>query len=144
MVHWRWETGTMSEKHSVEIRCSACGQDSLLLREPVYDGFARTGETLKCASCGHVYDSEADVPFRHASTTRVFTEADRSHTPEVFASGEADRLCRHCVQYVVNPFMQWCGLHRKEVEATDSCNRFEPRPPAEEDAEPDDPGPSLL
>ncbi len=118
----------MSEKHSIEICCSACGQDALLLREPAYDGFTRIGETLKCASCGHEYASEEEVPFKHAQTAQVFTDADRSHAPEVFADGEAGNLCRYCKSYVVNPFMQWCGTHKKEVQATDSCDQFLPMP----------------
>ena len=122
----------MSEKRSIEICCSACGQDALLLREPAYEGFTRVGETLQCAACGHVFASEDEVPFKHARKARVFSDADRSHTPNVFAKGEAERLCRHCANYVVNPFLQWCGLHKKEVEATDSCDRFEPKPEPEE------------
>jgi hypothetical protein len=45
----------------------------------------------------------------------------------LFAEEERGRMCRYCREYVVNPFLQRCGLHRCEVEATDTCPRFEPK-----------------
>jgi hypothetical protein len=59
------------------------------------------------------------------SEQAVFTDADRSADVDVFEENEAGHLCRYCVHYVVNPFMQWCALHKREVEATDTCDRFE-------------------
>lgn len=114
---------------SREIQCPACGQETLLLRQPRYEGFAKIGETLSCASCGHAFASEAEVPFKQRAKMDVFTESDRSKPVEVFTEGEHRRLCRYCAHYVLNPFMQWCGLHKKEVQATDSCDQFAPRPP---------------
>lgn len=123
----------MPEQKKVEILCSACGAEALLLREPRYEGFRRTGETLTCSACRHEYASEAEVPFKESAPPVVFTEADRSAPVHLFQEGEAERLCRHCAHYVVNPFMQWCGVRKKEVEATDTCPRFrrrpEPKPP---------------
>jgi hypothetical protein len=119
----------------VEIICAACGADTLLIRTPRYDGFKKTGEILTCASCGHEYPGEDEVPFKGQAKVEVFTEDDRPRGVKLFDEHEAERLCRHCVNYVVNPFMQWCSYHRKEVEATDTCSRFEPRPkPAADDA----------
>lgn len=123
----------MAEHLPVEIECPGCGRDTLLLREPRYDGFTRVGEWLSCASCGHEFASEEDVPYRHRRKARVFTEEDRSRDPRIFGEDEADRLCRHCGNYVVNPFMQWCALHRKEVEATDTCPQFQPAACADHD-----------
>ncbi|MBP7829432.1 MAG: hypothetical protein KA248_05905 [Kiritimatiellae bacterium] len=123
----------MPESKGIEIVCAACGAEALLRREPRYEGFRKTGEILTCAACGHEYASEEEVPFKEKGRPHVFSEADRSAPVHVFREGEAERLCRHCVHYVINPFMQWCGLHRREVEATDTCARFqrkpEPKPP---------------
>ena len=112
----------------VEIICTACGREALLVREPVYDGLRKTGEVLKCSACGHVYADEGEIHFKTGEAPKVFDESDREHRPEVFEAGETERLCRHCAHYVVNPFMQWCGVHHREVEATDTCDDFEPRP----------------
>ncbi|RKX41374.1 MAG: hypothetical protein DRP64_11405 [Verrucomicrobia bacterium] len=110
---------------AVEIMCSSCGADTLLNREAVYDGFIKTGEKLTCSSCGHVYASEEEVPFKsHKAEPQIFTEADRSAKVEVFDEGENKRICRYCANYTVNPFTQFCAIHKKEVQATDTCGRF--------------------
>ncbi len=110
---------------AVEIICRNCGADALLHREAVYDGFAKTGEKLTCSSCGFEYASEAEVPFKsHKAEPQIFTEADRSAKIEVFDEGENRKICRYCANYTVNPFTQFCAIHKKEVQATDTCDRF--------------------
>lgn len=131
----------MPEGKPVEIVCSACGKDTLLMRRPKYDGFTRVGESLTCSSCGHEYASEAEVPFKGKKAVRVFTDADRSAEVKVFHEDEKGRVCRYCASYLVNPFTQWCSLHRKEVEATDTCDRFTRRPPPKEEKKPEAQGP---
>lgn len=116
----------MSAKR-VEIVCPRCKAETLLVRRPVYEGLKKTGEELFCSACGHRFASEAEVPYKQKQEVRVFSEADRPAPVEVFQEGEARALCRSCAHYVVNPFVQWCARHRKEVEATDSCEHFEPR-----------------
>ncbi len=120
----------------VEIVCAACGAEAVLLRRPLYEGFKRTGESLCCAACGHVYADEAQVPFKVRAAPQVFTAADRSPAVEVFREDEAQRLCRHCESYVVNPFVQRCSRHGREVEATDTCADFAPRPVPPQPASP--------
>jgi hypothetical protein len=110
---------------SLEIVCTACGAETLVRRETVYDGFVKKGERFLCLSCGHAYPDRASVPFKTRRTAAIFTEADRVRKPEVFASDEA-RNCRRCRHYVVNPFTQRCGLNWKIVQATDTCGKFEP------------------
>jgi hypothetical protein len=111
---------------AVEIICSHCGADTLLNREAVYDGFIRNGERLICSCCGYEYASEDEVPFKERKAEpKVFTDADRSAKIAVFDEGENQRLCRYCANYIVNPFTQFCALHKKEVQATDTCERFQ-------------------
>jgi hypothetical protein len=43
---------------------------------------------------------------------------------EVFSEEDGLRLCMNCRHYVVNPFVQRCMVHKKEVEATDTCIVF--------------------
>ena len=110
---------------AVEIICSECGADSLLNREAVYDGFTKTGEKLVCSNCGFEYPSETEVPFKEKRTEpEIFTEADRDAKVEVFEDSENRRLCRYCANYIVNPFTQFCAVHKKEVQATDTCDDF--------------------
>ena len=118
-----------------DTRCPGCGRDALTLVRPRYDGFKKTGEDRVCASCGFVYPPDTGAP-KPAPKPRVFTDEDRPAPVRAFVEGEADALCRRCAHYVVNPFRQWCGFHRREVEATDTCERFErrPDPPARPEA----------
>lgn len=110
---------------AVEIICTNCGADTLLKREAVYDGFTKISEKLTCSSCGFEYVSEAKVPFKqHKAEPKIFTDADRSAKIDVFDEKETECLCRYCVNYIVNPFTQYCALHKKEVQATDTCPQF--------------------
>ena len=119
----------------VEIICAACKTESLLKREPKYEGFKKVGETLSCAACGCVYATEADVPFKPQAKPKVFDDADAPHTVRVFREDEKGQACRYCAHYVVNPFTQRCSLHQKTVEATDWCGQFERKDDTAESAQ---------
>jgi len=98
-----------------------------LIRKPLYEGFRKVGESVTCSACGHALTPEELPAGRRPSKPAVFTEADRTRIADPFAGDERGRLCRYCRHYTVNPFRQWCGLHRRETEATDTCPRFEVR-----------------
>ncbi|NLB66496.1 MAG: hypothetical protein GX803_08505 [Lentisphaerae bacterium] len=115
------------EPEKKEFRCPHCGRDSWLQRQPLYDGFTRTGETLLCALCRHEFASEAEITFKEGGRPKIFTEADRPRPVKVFSEDEKGRMCRYCAEYVVNPFVQRCALHQVEVEATDTCPHFRPK-----------------
>jgi len=121
---------------SAAIQCTKCGKESFLRREPIFEGFQKTGETLSCVSCGHVFASEQEVPFVASKKPQIFTDADRSEKISLFTSDEVGHNCRHCKHYVKNPFIQRCGLHQMEVAATDCCADFTPKP---DDPDADDP-----
>ncbi|NCA81242.1 MAG: hypothetical protein EOM72_00660 [Opitutae bacterium] len=125
----------------VELRCPACARDSWLLRKSRYDGFTKTGEALTCALCGHVFASEAEIAFTGSRKPKVFSEDDRPRPVKVFREDEKGKMCRYCAEYVVNPFLQRCGLHRCEVQATDTCPHFRPKPPPPPGEEKTEPNP---
>ena len=131
------------EPAKVEFRCPACGQDAWLARKPQYDGFKKIGETLSCALCGHAFASEAEIPFKD-NRPKVFSADDRPRPVQVFREDEKGKMCRYCAEYVVNPFLQRCGLHKCEVQATDTCPQSTPKPPPKEEAEPEKPNPFRL
>ncbi len=119
---------------SNEIACVACGQTALVRREPRYEGFRKTGETIVCTACGHRYADGERIPWRDKEQGPVlFFEADRPAAVRIFHADERGRCCRYCIHYVVNPFTQRCDRHRCTVSATDLCADFEaaPSPPAE-------------
>ena len=116
------------EPSKVELHCPACGRDSWLLRKPKYDGFTKVGEALTCALCTHEFASEEEILFKNSRKPQVFSEDDRPRPMKVFREDEKGQMCRYCAEYVVNPFLQRCGLHRCEVQATDTCPHFHPKP----------------
>ncbi len=118
----------MNERKSIEIICRSCGKESLLLRKPMYEGLKKTGEILACAGCGHIYESEEQIPYKYSNTVDVFDKGDLPGKIEIFEEGENRKICRYCNNYIVNPFTQWCSVHKEEVAATDTCDRFETRP----------------
>ncbi|NLB56085.1 MAG: hypothetical protein GX811_10040 [Lentisphaerae bacterium] len=114
----------MTNQKQVEIICPACGSDSLLKREPVYEGLKKTGEKASCSYCGHVFTEPDKIPFKNKATPKIFDKDDLNSAPQIFEEDENKQLCRYCAHYVVNPFIQWCALNKREVEATDTCSKF--------------------
>lgn len=111
-----------------KIDCPVCGEVSFLKRSPDYDGFRKIGEILSCVSCRHVFDDEKNVPFHSpAPSPSRGPDAAPSILDAWFGTDAINRSCRHCKHYVVNPFIQRCALHQREVEATDDCEQFSKR-----------------
>ena len=109
----------------VEIICQNCKQETLLKREPIYNGFNKIGIKLSCTGCGIVFENEKDIMFKKSSTKKIiFTDEDYSKNVKIFDKNENNELCRYCASYIVNPFTQYCSVHKKEVQATDSCDEF--------------------
>lgn len=106
--------------------CPACNRETLLLKEAVYEGFTRVGERLKCAVCGETLEAPVEPPARKMPA--IFSDDDRPKTPQIFDEGENRVICRYCRHYIVNPFKQRCGLHGRDVDATDTCPQFETQP----------------
>ena len=113
---------------NIEMDCPACGKTTFLRREPVYDGFKKTGERLFCASCGHGFPSETEVSFREKRKLDFFTDDEKPRQAQIFNDDEKWRNCRYCRYYIVNPFTQRCAVHNREVQASDYCEKFEKKP----------------
>ncbi|MCL1921696.1 MAG: hypothetical protein FWG50_11605 [Kiritimatiellaeota bacterium] len=110
----------------LEIRCSGCGEVTLVRTEAVYEGFTRIGEAYICTSCGKRYASAEETPFAAADKKpQVFTEADREVALTVFDADERQHCCGWCKHMVLNPFGQRCGVSNRFTEATDICEHFE-------------------
>lgn len=107
--------------------CPVCAKETLVIKEPVYEGFTRVGERMKCAVCGHCMAAPAAPPPPAKKVPALFADDDLPAPVKLFAEGENRTICRYCRNYLINPFKQWCGLHLKEVEATDTCGQFEAR-----------------
>ena len=109
----------------MKIICSGCGAESVVKREPVYDGFKKIGEKFTCVACGRQYASEEELPVITGKKPGIFGADDMPKKLDIFKEDEKGKSCRYCRNYIVNPFTQRCGLHDKEVLATDICFDFE-------------------
>lgn len=116
---------------SLEIICPECHAETLVRKEPVYDGFKKAGEKIFCSSCGFEFPDDQKVPYRKKAAPKVFEESDRPRKIDIFRDDEKEQNCRHCEHYVVNPFVQRCALHEKEVQATDICFDFKKKEEAD-------------
>jgi rRNA maturation protein Nop10 len=110
--------------------CPVCQEETLFRLEAVYDGLRKTGERSICTQCGKALSSspKADSPASAKDPlSALFGDgASAEVAPALFdVEAETSRLCRKCAHYVLHPFTQRCGLHDKEVQATDSCPQFE-------------------
>jgi hypothetical protein len=120
----------------LEITCTECGVETLVRKEPVYDGFKKVGEKVFCASCGHEFSDENNVPYMEKKPAlSIFDDSDKPKKLDIFKDEERVQNCRHCEYYLVNPFVQRCSLHEKEVDATDVCFDFKLKEQEEAEAE---------
>jgi len=118
-----------------ELFCPVCNRENLVIATAVYDGFKRTGEQTACANCGHVFAASEIKPVERKKPV-IFSDDDRPAPIKLFEEGENRVICRYCTHYIVNPFKQMCGLHRREVEATDTCDQFSARGDKKEESNP--------
>ena len=118
---------------SKKIFCPSCRQESAVKVVKKYDGFTLIGEMDICAFCGYEFGEEEP-------------EIIKERPPGWVNDKDLKKLCRHCRHYVINPFVQKCVLHDREVEATGTCRDFSlpPVPKKTERKEDDLPPPSFL
>lgn len=108
----------------LEIICPLCGKETLVRREPVYEGFQKVGETCFCTECGGEVPADDGVQVVPRKKLNIFSDDDKPEAQAIFGEDERQRCCRYCQHYVLNPFTQRCGLHGRDVESTDLCFNF--------------------
>ncbi len=121
-----WMETNQNPEHMSGLRA-----ESLLKREPVYEGFRRARVKLSCLSCGHVFGSEAEVPFKQKHAPSVFSREDAAAPVKIFQGEGGPPLppLRGLRGQSLCPALRPAG---KIVEATDSCEFFQRLQPADE------------
>ncbi|MFC1643618.1 hypothetical protein ACFL1F_00880 [Chlamydiota bacterium] len=94
-----------------KIICPKCNQETFIKKEKVYQGFTPIGDRNICAFCNEEIDEDK-------------VKIKKDDKLEIFDEEKEKKVCRLCRHYVVNPWTQKCVLHKKYVEALDSCGDF--------------------
>jgi len=94
------------------ILCPGCKQESVLKVEKKFEGLTVVGETKKCAFCGYEFTDD-DIPIVEEEKSDFFNDVGKGN------------VCRNCVNFVVNPWVQKCIIKDEEVDALDSCDKFD-------------------
>ncbi|MBR4075616.1 MAG: hypothetical protein IKK25_02000 [Lentisphaeria bacterium] len=114
--------------------CPHCGNSSFLKKESVMDGWTKTGEVLKCASCGALVEEIKEEAAGPAAASAPKSNAlaallggdDTEKIANPFEQTER-RFCRDCKHRVMNAFRIYCSLHDKDVGPMDDCPQYEKR-----------------
>ena len=120
--------------------CPHCGKDSFLKKETLMNGWTRTGEVLKCASCGAVIRNLDPAPSAASEEGGASGRAGLNAlsallggdtetgpaAPEGFLDQER-KFCRDCAYRIATAFRMRCGRHDRDVNPMDDCPDFTPR-----------------
>ncbi|MBQ7694969.1 MAG: hypothetical protein IJT50_07565 [Lentisphaeria bacterium] len=117
-----------------KVLCPHCGEKTLVRERKVFDeNFSPVGVKFVCAFCG----GELELPSASDSVPAPSKQEEAAERLSRLLGGEraakaafapeADdgHFCLHCRNFVKHPFMNRCGLTMKEVQAIDSCEKFE-------------------
>lgn len=128
--------------------CPHCGRNSFLKKESVMDGWKKTGEVLKCASCSAWI---ADLPWEEASAAGkkgvgntaagkdaapspedalkklLGTDEEEDNTKNAEFLKEKLSFCRDCAHMVSNAFRLYCTKWDRDVNPMDDCPAHTPR-----------------
>ena len=69
--------------------------------------------------------NEESISFKISKNKKSIFNNEDFIKQKIFDEDENNQLCRYCSFYLINPFTQYCSIHKKEVEATDTCDKFE-------------------
>ncbi len=103
--------------------CPHCGENSFLMKEAVMEGWKKTGDVLKCVSCGAVIENV--VPETAEQEKSDAQTRKRDALAALFGEEPAEkRFCRDCKFRVMNAFRIRCMKHDKDVNPMDDCEDF--------------------
>ena len=112
--------------------CPHCGEDSIVRKKTLFDGWKAAGEILVCSLCGkQVGNASADAG---QSVARAADErlrkaesllGSRLEPKKTLDREGIERFCKNCTHYLVHPFQSRCLLWNRAVEPMADCPKFE-------------------
>ncbi len=123
--------------------CPHCGRNSFLKKESVMDGWKKTGEVLKCASCsawvadlplgGREEEGESSAAGKENSRSsgdalkKLLGTEEEDQTKNAEFLKEKLSFCRDCAHMVSNAFRLYCTKWNRDVNPMDDCPAHTPR-----------------
>ena len=116
-----------------KVLCPHCGEKTLAKEKKLLDeSFSPVGVKFVCAFCGGELEmpaaAAAPAPSKEKEAAeRLSRLLGGERVAKAAFAPEADdgHFCLHCKNFVKHPFMNRCGLTMREVQAIDSCEKFE-------------------
>ena len=113
--------------------CPHCGEESLVKRKVLTEGFRKTGEALVCALCGAVVgepatpaaEAKAAADERGRKLAALLGGDEREKV--TLAADPESRFCRDCRHFIAHPFRSRCGLTGETADPMADCDAFAAR-----------------
>lgn len=113
--------------------CPHCGERTVIKEKKIFDdGFSLKEIKFLCGLCGGEVEKsngseKKDAGASSAAAERLSALLGGEKVQKMVLAPEEDdgHFCLHCRHYIKHPFLTRCALTLKEVQATDSCGKFE-------------------
>ena len=116
-----------------KVLCPHCGEKTIAKEKKLLDeNFSPVGVKFVCAFCGGelemasaAYASSPSKEQEAAERLSRLLGGEKAAKAAFVPEADDGHFCLHCKNFVKHPFMNRCGLTMKEVQAIDSCEKFE-------------------
>ncbi|HCE46599.1 MAG TPA: hypothetical protein DET40_23885 [Lentisphaeria bacterium] len=118
-------------KPGQQTKCSHCGKECFLVKKTLMDGWTKLGDILACSCCSAKIADLDGEKTKTVDTTKKFSALEdllaekKKEGPKIESSEDEKHFCRDCMHFVSHPFLNRCGLHKKNVGPMDDCDKFE-------------------
>jgi hypothetical protein len=116
-----------------KVRCSHCGQDTVVKEKTLMDGWTPLGKVLSCAICGGELGEAGDAAAKAETSNaamnslKALLQAEEDVKPVIELEAGEGQFCKDCVHFVPHPFITRCGLFDRPTDPMDDCPRFSPK-----------------
>ncbi|MFZ2654911.1 MAG: hypothetical protein WAX69_08330 [Victivallales bacterium] len=118
-------------KPGQQTKCPHCGKECFLVKKTLMDGWAKLGDILACSCCSaKIADLDEEKAAKAADGSKNFSALEnllaekKKEGPKIEATDDEKHFCRDCMHFVSHPFLNRCGLHKKNVGPMDDCADF--------------------
>ncbi len=121
-------------KPGQQMECPHCGKDCFLVKKTLMDGWTKLGDILACSSCSAKIADLEDEKAKAADSSKQFSNLEnllsekKKEGPKIESTEDEKHFCRDCMHFISHPFLTRCGLHKKNVEPMEDCDKYARKP----------------